>query len=648
MAHSLRSIDIYPIHIRELEVLRVSDVTPGMRRVTLGGEGLTAHVADNGFEVGAFRSDGFDDEFKLFFTHPDLTEPLLPTQGDGRLVWPHDEKLWFRTYTVRRFDPVAGEVDVDFVRHGVGVASTWAGRVQPGERIHVAGPKSSAGHPEGVDWTLVAGDETALPAIGRWLEQWPDGARGQVFIEVAEDSHRQDLVVPDGVEVTWLSRHGAAPGTTDLLFDAIRAADWWPGSVFAWVAGETLTLTPIRRWLRNEKQLGRDAVEVTGYWRRTKVVASVEDPAIPQPEGSDEHELDELCDLVPGFAVRVGATVGVFDALTDGPLPVEVLARRIGCDPRGVALLAGYLAAVGLLEHQDSGYGLTGMGDLLTDDYSRAMTNLDWAIAHDELAGLLSLLAAVRTGVGDPERWFGGEPSRELASSRVMVAEEEAGYYAATLASSPLLAGIGRLLISGAAAGVVATALVAAHDDLEVAVLAAPSQLEVMQVDHPRVTPVPGSPLGIPEGFDAVLLLGVLDEVPDADALHILGRAPGAVFVFTDVASEHDEDDAHDLGHGLIEFALGRPGMRTDAQWRDLFARAGRQVTGRLSVGWGEHGLPAGRGLLRSVMVRRSSRLPGGGGYRVADGPPSGLFPCGHGRLPSMQRRSDEGASSLR
>ena len=588
MAHSLRTIDIYPIHIRELEVLRVSDITPGMRRVTLGGEGLRAHVAANGFEVGAFRSDGFDDEFKLFFTHPELTEPLLPRQGDGRLVWPHDEKLWFRTYTVRGFDPVAGEVEVDFVRHGVGVATTWAMRVQPGERIHVAGPKSSAGHPEGVDWTLVAGDETALPAIGRWLEQWPAGARGQVFIEVAEETHRQDLVVPDGVEVTWLSREGAAPGTTTLLFDAIRAAEWWPGKVFAWVAGEALTLTPIRRWLRNEKQLGREAVEVTGYWRRTEVVVSQEDPAIPLSEGMDEeHELEELSDLVPGFAVRVGVTVGLFDALAEGPSSAEVLAERIGCDPRGVALLAQYLSAVGLLQQEGGGYRLTGMGDLLTHDYARAMANLDWVIAHDELAGLLSLLAAVRTGTGDPERWFGCDPAAELVSSRVMVAEEEAGYYAATLASSPEVAGIGRLLVVGAAAGVVATALVAAHEDLEVAVLASPSELELMRLDHPRVTAVPGSPFSIPDGFDAVLLLGVLDEAREADARHILGQSGARVFVFTDVASDHDEADPHDLGHALIDFALGRPGSRTDTQWRELFASTGHRVAGRLSVGWG-------------------------------------------------------------
>lgn len=84
----------------------------------------------------------------------------------------------------------------------------------------------SAPHPRGVDWTLVAGDETALPAIGRWLEEWPAGARGQVFVEVAEASHRQDLPVPDGVALTWLVRDGAPAATTTLLLDALRAAPW--------------------------------------------------------------------------------------------------------------------------------------------------------------------------------------------------------------------------------------------------------------------------------------------------------------------------------------------------------------------------------------------------------------------------------------
>ena len=208
MARSLRPLDVYPITVRTLDVLRVADVTPGMRRVTLGGAELAAHTAANGYPVAAFRSDGFDDEGKLILQHPDAEVPVAPTQADGVLNWPRDNPhLLFRTYTIRRWDPAAGEVDLDFVKHGVGPATSWAYSVQPGERVTWAGPKSSAPHPVGADWTLVAGDETALPAIGRWLEEWPEGARGQVFIEVAEASHRQlDLPVPDGVEITWLTR----------------------------------------------------------------------------------------------------------------------------------------------------------------------------------------------------------------------------------------------------------------------------------------------------------------------------------------------------------------------------------------------------------------------------------------------------------
>ena len=85
MARSLRPLDVYPITVRTLDVLRVADVTPGMRRVTLGGAELAAHTAANGYPVAAFRSDGFDDEGKLILQHPDAEVPVAPTQADGVL-----------------------------------------------------------------------------------------------------------------------------------------------------------------------------------------------------------------------------------------------------------------------------------------------------------------------------------------------------------------------------------------------------------------------------------------------------------------------------------------------------------------------------------------------------------------------------------
>lgn len=608
MARSLRPFEIYPITTRCLEVLRVADVTPGMRRVTLGGEGLAAHTAPSGMPVEAFRSDTFDDEFKLLLTHPDLTEPLVPQQGDGRLVWPRDPKLVMRTYTVRRWDPAAGEVDVDFVCHGVGAATTWAMRARPGDRVHIAGPKSSAGHPLGVDWTLIAGDETALPAIARWLEEWPDGARAQVFIEIGEDSHRQDLVVPGGVELTWLSRDGAEPGTTTLMFDALRAAPWWPGDVFAWVAGEARTLVPIRRWLRNDKELPREAVEVTGYWRRSEVVTSEADPTVPVADEDEKlfAQLREKVDVVPGFAARVAITVGLPAALESGPAGTAELVDATGCDGGGLAALLGYLAAVGLVERrggadaQEEQWALTPLGADLNDEHLCASLDLGAMPAQQEIAGLLSLLAAVRTGRGDSERWFGAPwdehvaSSTELSRARVLDGEMLADYYAATLAEALPLTDAARALVLGPAAGVVAEALVAAHRRLDVTVVACPAEIEAMTDLHPaheRVRHEVGGPLHLPDGrVDAVVLDALLAREPDANARHILaGAAERAddVLVFVEVVNDDEEFGVEELGAQLVGYALGRPRERTDRDWRDLFASAGLDLADRVSVGWG-------------------------------------------------------------
>lgn len=88
------------------------------------------------------------------------------------------------------------------MKHGLGTATTWACRAQPGEGIHIAGPSSSRSLLEGADWLLIAGDDTATPAIARFLEDLPEGARGQVFLEVAEDSRIYDLRELPNMEVT--------------------------------------------------------------------------------------------------------------------------------------------------------------------------------------------------------------------------------------------------------------------------------------------------------------------------------------------------------------------------------------------------------------------------------------------------------------
>lgn len=606
MARSPRSIEVFPITTRTLDVLRVADVTPGMRRVTLGGPGLAAHTATNGYPVAAFRSEGFDDEFKIVLKHPDAPVAIGPTQADGLLNWPRDDPhMLIRTYTVRRWDPVAGELDVDFVRHGAGPATSWAYRVRPGERVQIAGPKSSSPPPEGADWTLVAGDETALPAIGRWLEEWPPGARGQVFVEVERPEHRQDLPVPDGVTLTWLSRDGAEPGTTTLLFDAVRNAPWWEGTVFAWVAGETLGLTPIRRWLRNEKGLAKEQVDVTGYWRRRNVVACGDGTSPPGSgeSGDGAERFHGLTEIVPAFAVRVAATIGLAAAFGGRPRTAAELAAATATDPAGLGRLLRFLASIDMTERLDDGrHRLTGPGRELENERLSDTLDLDGVHAQRELGGVLSLLSAVRTGRGDHARWFGADHDRRvhddpaLLAARMEGEAEDAVYVAGAVAAAAVFSDLSTVVVSGTAAGSFAAALVAAHPGLRATIVAAPSQIDAlrrMHLAHERVAHEAGSPLGpLPVTAEAVLLADVLHTLADSDAVHVLRQAAaglcagGRVLVFGDVLNPEVADE-HDYEDDLIDFALYGGGARDQDAHHALFAAAGLRLVERTTVGWG-------------------------------------------------------------
>ncbi|BAU94904.1 siderophore-interacting protein [Corynebacterium suranareeae] len=563
MSINLRPLSIFPITTRFLQVLRTDDVTPGMRRVTLGGEQLKAHTAANGFPVAEFRSDGFDDEFKILLRHPDAEEAIGPTQADGVLDWPRgNDHLVMRTYTVRRWDAEKGELDVDFVVHGLGPATTWARTVQVGATIQIAGPKSSATHPEGADWVLVAGDETALPAIGRWLEEWPKNARGQVFIEVAHDEHRQlDLPTPEGVEVHWLVNNGAEAGTTTLLFDAILSAPWWEGTAFAWVAGEANTLKPIRRWLKNEKGLSKEQIEVTGYWKRQEVVVSEEHDGIQDLSATKNirEEFHELTDLTAGFALRVAATIGLGQAFGGHVRTIGDLVAATGSNRIGLSKLLHYLRSIDIVEEVEGGYQLTDLGRELDDDRVSDSLSMVRSHAHRELAGLLGLLEAVQTG--EPS---GYEESDELRATRLDDESSLAGYYAAALAPLPVFEEVSSMAVIGRAPEVFGT---------------------VIAEKHPNVT----LSYELNENVDLVLLIDPLSTLSDEDAATLLRHAAacGRVILFTDVldhATAHDHDYEHDLEH----FSLTGGGLRTNEEYEALFNAAGIPQPQRSTVGWGK------------------------------------------------------------
>ena len=285
----------------QLLVESVQDLTPGMRRVVFAGAGVASYVA-----AGPHVPN-----IKLFFPEPGRPRDL-PTKVDGRWSFAPGQRERVRTYTVRHLDRAASRLAVDFVRHGdEGLASAWAERAAPGSELAALGGGGLVVR-DGA-WVLLAGDETALPAIGATLERFaaerPE-QRGLALIEVAGPEDEQDLTAPAGVEIRWLHRRpagAAAPvctgseasaGTTTLLPDALAAvelpaADLAAGQVRIWVSAESAVVRFARSHLK-ERGFDRRQQLIIGYWHR-----GMSETGYTRSTDHD-RERGELADVLPG------------------------------------------------------------------------------------------------------------------------------------------------------------------------------------------------------------------------------------------------------------------------------------------------------------------------------------------------------------
>lgn len=248
-----------PPNFQILQVMAVRDITPHMRRITFAGADVARFAP-----LGALH-------LNILVQHPDLMKPQWPGLGSNGLIsWQDPERRpWFRKYTVRSLDLAAGTLDIDFVMHAdAGPGSRFAETAKPGDEVGVAGP--GGGGLVATDWYLFAGDETALPAIGRMLENLPENARGRAVIEVANESEIQPLHCKAAIDVEWLRRGDAPAGTTQLLSETVRRTSFPnDGSrVYVWAGCEFDAFRAIRSHLRNERGLKKQEHLVVSYWRR--------------------------------------------------------------------------------------------------------------------------------------------------------------------------------------------------------------------------------------------------------------------------------------------------------------------------------------------------------------------------------------------
>ncbi|MEW9551597.1 siderophore-interacting protein [Nonomuraea sp. NPDC050783] len=288
---------IQPFHMFHVRVERLQRLSPSFLRVTFTGDDLQ-HFADN----------GFDQRVKLFLPLPGCGVDHLPSGPDWYAQWRQLDDARrnpMRTYTARRVRSHASEVDVDLVMHpDGGPAARWAEQAKPGDVAVLFGPdaRHDGVHgglefrpPAGNTTVLIAGDETAVPAICSVLERLPAGVSGEALMEVPCEDDFLPVETSCSVRVGWLARNGGRRG--GQLVPAVRAAagrllpapaaepgafqdvdvdaeELWEvpqeeaaDSLYAWLAGEAGVIKTLRRHLVAERGMDRRAVAFMGYWR---------------------------------------------------------------------------------------------------------------------------------------------------------------------------------------------------------------------------------------------------------------------------------------------------------------------------------------------------------------------------------------------
>jgi NADPH-dependent ferric siderophore reductase len=238
-----------------LTVVSRERLSPHTVRITAGGPGFDA-----------LRMNEFTDKYaKIIFVDPSLgLTPPYDLAALRESLRP-DQQPVTRTYTLRRADAERQQVTIDFVVHGdEGIAAPWAAHAEPGDVLTMSGAGGAYRPDPDYDWHLLAGDESALPAICSALEALPGDARGLAYLETSDPGEYLDAKPPAGLEIVWLHRPepGSRPG---LLADTLLAGPLLSGRADVFAHGERESMKAVRAALKTRLGDG-DQLSLSGYW----------------------------------------------------------------------------------------------------------------------------------------------------------------------------------------------------------------------------------------------------------------------------------------------------------------------------------------------------------------------------------------------
>jgi NADPH-dependent ferric siderophore reductase len=240
-----------PPATRRMRVRAIHTLSPRMRRVVFTGTHPTELADLANAPPGA--------AIKLMF--PQGTAGATRTLG--------------RAYTVRHYHAERGELDIDFVVHDEtpaaqhGPAARWLERAAPGDEVEFAGPKRGFVADPSAPWTLLIGDETALPAIFAILESLPEPAQVQAYIAIGDARARLPLdgtfaAHPRSRNIHWVESDAAHAGA--MMVGALTAQPMPAGTPQVFLAGESSLLKQVRALLEGAWAVPREAIDAKGYW----------------------------------------------------------------------------------------------------------------------------------------------------------------------------------------------------------------------------------------------------------------------------------------------------------------------------------------------------------------------------------------------
>jgi len=222
---------------RNLTVLSVAALTPNMIRITLGGD-----------EMEGFTSLSAGDHVKLFV--PD---------GEGGVA--------MRDYTPRRYDPETRTLVLDFVVHEAGPATQWALGARPGDAVQIGGPRGSQVITGAIAAWLLIGDETALPSIGRRIEEMSAGVPVTSVVAVPGVRDEQSFETVAALTTHWIHREDATDAAA--IIGRLRDIPIEPGT-FVWLAAEGSVAKAVRSYLVEERKHPLTWLKASGYWVKGK------------------------------------------------------------------------------------------------------------------------------------------------------------------------------------------------------------------------------------------------------------------------------------------------------------------------------------------------------------------------------------------